>query len=425
MAVMNIPRTEEEIIRGGRDRLRDNVGINADNSTSTAKNMLDLIAGELTNTWDTMNSLLRTNFLSTANGEDLDKIGDFVQEPRRSAKRALDLSTTNFYFYLDKTYAQTVGDLLRRYYTSTDRDELFAAQLTDSQSNPTEIRIPAGALITTEDGKVGYTTVNSIVLSNTDSIDYSPVISTTLGDSSNVGPNSLIHHNLTYLFPLLSKISDAIKCTNRYAIRSGSDYESDENYRYRLSNKVVSSAGGNETAVRRAVLSVPGVVDLSMVKRSNGNGTYTIFPRTVDPIVSDGIINAVFEAVNQVKSVGDIPYVQAPSYLAVIIRIDLRFAPGAEKTSIYGDARLAVMDYINNLEEGGEIVINEVIQRVMSVDNKIVDMSITELGYGSYNRTSGTVTGYTPLRLVNQRANYDERFYTNSKLCNLCEAGSI
>ena len=82
------------------------------------------------------------------------------------------------------------------------------------------------------------------------------------------------------------------------------------------------------------------------------------------------------------------------------------------------------MDYINNLDLGGEIVINEIIQIVMSLDDKIMDMSIPQFGFGFLDRVTGAITSYTPLRLMNQVADYNQKWYTNSSLCSICQAGT-
>lgn len=423
MAILSIPRTETEILRDGMDRLKNNVGINATTSTSTSRNLLELVARECSNMWDTMNDLLRRNFLSTAYGDSLDKIGELLQEPRQNAKRAMDLSATNVAFELDKTYAANITDLILRYYTENDIAELYSLDLIDSTSNPGRLSLPAGVYVLTAGGNISYATTLPITLTNTQLIDYTPVIANGIGEAWNVGPNSLVKHNLVTLFPILRKVTNAITVTNKFGIRNGGGTESDENYRFRLANKVVSAAAGNESAIRKAVLSVPGVVDMSLVPRSHGNGTFTIFPKTEDPIVSDGIINAVQEAVDSVKSVGSLVFVDVPDYLGVTTKIELRFGHGAQKEEIIGSVRLAVMDYINNLEEGGEIIVNEIIQRVMAVSDKILDMNIVEFGFGNYDRTTGAVTGYTPLRLMNQMADWNQRWFCNSNLCSVCQAG--
>lgn len=424
MAILTSKRTETEIVRDGLDRLDENVGINATTTTSTARNLLEIMAVEHSNMWDTMTDLLNRNFLTTAYGESLDKIGELLQEPRKNAQRAMDLSTSNLYFQLDKTYAANITDLLVRYYTTNDLEEMVTLGLIDSSTNPGQLNIPAGVFVLSADQSASFSTTRDIALTNAQDIDYSPIVANGVGSAFNVGPNTLVKHNLVALYPILRKVANGILVSNRFGIRNGEATESDENYRFRLANKVVSATAGNESAIRKAVLSIPGVVDMSFVPRSHGNGTFTIFPKTEDPIISDGIINAVRESVNGVKSVGSIVYVEVPMYLAITLKIELRFNPGAQKNRLYGEVRLAIMDYINNLDEGGEIIINEIIQRVMDRDDKIADMAVTQFGFGEYNRNTGVVTGYTPLRLMNQVADWDQKWYTSSSFCFICEAGA-
>ncbi|GAG33225.1 unnamed protein product, partial [marine sediment metagenome] len=254
------------------------------NTTSTARTILELVGADLGNLWDTMNFLLKQGFLSTATGEALDKIGRLLSEPRAGSKRALELSTSNFRIYLDETFASSISDLIRRYFTDRDKEVLFDAGIADSATNPTQITIPEGLTITAENGQASYTASNNLILTNDQLFDYTPLVSNGLGSSFNVGANVLINHNISALTPQLAKVAAAFKCTNSMPIRSGGDSETDDNYRFRLSQKVVSAVKGNEAAIRRAVLTVPGVIDMALIKRTHGGGTFTIIPRTIDPI---------------------------------------------------------------------------------------------------------------------------------------------
>lgn len=424
MAILQITRNETDILRDGREYLSQKVGITADNETSTALNLLRTNAKELANMWETMNTLLRKGFLSTAFADGLDEIGVLLQEPRAQFKRAMDLGTTNVKFYLDETYAKDITDLVNRYLTLADRNKLVQLQVLDDATNGSQLRLPANILVMSANTSISYNCINPIILSNNQTFDYSPVIANGVGEAYNVAANTLNSHNIASLIPILAKVIDAIKVRNQYAIRNGGDIESDENYRFRLSNKVVSAVSSNDASIRKAVLSVPGVVDLSLVPRTHGNGTFTIFPKSSDPILSDGILNAVNASVQSTMAAGAISYIEAPEYMAVSIRIELRFAPGADKNALYANIRLTVMDYINNLDLGDEIIINEIIQRVMSLDDKIIDMSISQFGFGFYDRLTGAITDYTPLRLLNQRADWNQKWFINASLCSICEAGS-
>ena len=424
MAITQVTRTQNDILRDARENLVQHVGISADNETSTSLNMLKSMSKEVSSMWDRMNSLLRNGFITTAFGAYLDEIGVLVQEPRSSFKRAMDLGSNNLKFYLDESYARDITDLLNRYLTLNDRTKLLEQGVIDSATNPSLINLPSAIVVSNQDSNITYTTMNPMTLTNNQTWDYTPLIATGVGSIFNVSPGSLSKHNLSSMFPILAKITAGLKVKNLFGIRNGDDTESDENYRFRLSNKVVSAVAANSSSIRQAVLSVPGVVDISMITRTHGNGTFTLFPKSVDPILSDGIMLAVRSSVESVMAGGSIPYVEAPEYLAIAFNIELRFLPGADINALFSNARLTVMDYINNLDLGGEIVINEIIQRVMSLDDKIMDMNIPQFGFGFYDRQTGAITSYTPLRLMNQIADWNQKWYTNSSLCGLCQAGT-
>jgi len=424
MAITQITRSELDILRDTRENLLENVGISADNQTSTSLNLARSMAREVSSMWDTMNSLLRNNFITTAFGDSLDEIGELLQEPRDNAKRAMDLSSSNIKFYIDESFAADITDLLLRYLTVGDRTKLYTDEVIDSIDTPTQISLGDSITVSSMNGEATYTTTTAITLSNTQLFDYSPVIANSVGTSANVSAGVLTIHNIGSSYPTLSKVINAIKVKNLFGIRNGGDTENDENYRFRLSNKVVSAVAGNESSIRKAVLAVPGIVDMSLIVRTHGNGTLTIFPKSVDPILSDGLMMAVRSSVDSVKSIGTLVYVEAPEYLALLMKLELRFKPSANKNALIANARLTTMDYINNLGLGGEVVINEIIQRVMSLDDNIIDMNIAEFGYGFYGRQNGEITSYIPLRTMNQMADYNQQWFTNANMCNICETGT-
>lgn len=425
MAIVQITRSSDEILRDIRENLSQNTGINSDNPTSTAINLAKSNAYELSSMWDTMNTVLRQGFLTTANGQFLDEFGYLLQEPRSGSKRAMDLGTNNVKFYIDTSFAENITDLINRYFTNIDRQNLFNDGIIDDPSNPTSITLPENLIVSSESGGILYTCSNPITLTNTQLFDYTPVIANGVGESYNVAVGALTSHNIAAASPIMGKIINAIKVKNLFGIRNGADIETDDNYRFRLSNKVVAAVSSNETAIMKAVLSVPGVSDASLVPRTHGNGTFTIFPRSIEPIISDGLLNACIAAVQSTIAVGSVAYVEAPEYLALSMKIELRFAAGADIDAIYSNARLVVMSYINNIELGGEVIINEMVQRIMSIDDKIMDMNIPEFGFGYYDRTNGSVSSYTPLRLMNQVADYNQKWYTNANLCSICQINEI
>src|SRR3989339_635842 len=223
MSITQISRSQFDILRDARENLVQNVGVSADNETSTSLNLLKSMSKEVASMWDRMNTLLRMGFITTAFGEGLDEIGVFLQEPRAGFKRSMDLSTTNLKFYLDESYARDITDLLNRYLTIRDRNELLEQGVIDSATNPSLINIPANLLVTNNDGTISYTVMNSMTLSNTQTSDFSPLIATGTGSSFNAAPGTLVRHNLTSIYPILSKVKEAIKVKNLYGIRNGGD----------------------------------------------------------------------------------------------------------------------------------------------------------------------------------------------------------
>lgn len=307
-----------------------------------------------------MDAYINSAFLSTATGAFLDNIGELYGVIRHDSTRAYS-GEDNFRFYIDPATGYTITDLVNI--------------ANDGGAGIGSIVINQGTTITTTDINVSYTTTSPATLTNTGV--YASLISTGTGSTYNVGPGGLINHNIASNQLSLFPISRFILCTNDEAIESGTEYESDVDYRARIYSGRFAASNANESAIRNAALSVPGVSTVIISRYPEGIGTYGIVVITEYPIASTAVLNAVSEAVSQVAALGTRPIISTPEYIAIELKIKLHFrdTTGVEvQDNIKRDVRRVVIDYTNNIEVGGRWIVNEVIQRVMEVSSEIMDV---------------------------------------------------
>src|SRR5207249_8222379 len=83
--------------------------------------------------------------------------------------------------------------------------------------------------------------------------------------------------------------------TNNFGLVGGRDAESDDDYRFRLSLKVQSSAGANETALRLDLLEIPGIQDVVFERQA---GAFIVYVYGISPNVSPGLLQNVQDRIN-------------------------------------------------------------------------------------------------------------------------------
>ena len=289
------------------------------------------------------------SFLDGAQGKYLEYIGDVLGVAKLGATQtALASADRNVKFYVD---SGTFGDI--------------------NSSN--SILITSGTIISTGDNNTGiqYFVPYNVILSASLSETYVAVQAMQAGSVANVGSNQLIYHNFSDYADVLN---DTLKVTNEAEILKGQDVEPEENYRYRIANQTLAAEAGNETAIRLAALNVPGVADVIPIPYFKGIGTGELLIKSVTPSISSGLIAAVQETVDSIKSYGDFINVRGPietgfsSVATLTLKKKLSLS---EQTKIINTVTTNMIDYIDNLDIGEDFIVNEAVERVMSSSAEI------------------------------------------------------
>jgi hypothetical protein len=115
--------------------------------------------------------------------------------------------------------------------------------------------------------------------------------------------------------------------------------------------------------------------------------------------------------------------VSTPAYEAVHIQVYLYFESGvstADKDNICDNASNIVIDYINNLDLGEDLIVNSIIAKIIDSSSKIKNLEIMLFGRGDYNKDTGIIENYEALVASDQTIDADTKWVTNRKLTDIC-----
>jgi len=398
-----LSKTKGQLMEEARTYLEANTELTNFSPGSIVRSILEVFTGQLAEQYEIMNANLLQAYVSTAVGTALDNIGTVFGISRRSPQRSEDRSHSNFRFYIDPTTGFTAQQLANLQYTANQ-----AAGISSDYVTATAFTIPSGT--TVKRGKIEYATTEAAAFTGTETECFVPILAAGYGGDFNLPAHTINEYLLGSLE--FSLIRQYLKCENRQALSSGTFIEDDPAFRERVTNAHLGAAKANQTAVRLAALSVPGVSDVILMEYAAGIGTFSVYVIADTPIPSDGILSAVREAVGFDKAFGVKAIVTRPNYRGFEGTFRVDFQPTAlasERAILQRQARTVVELYINNIGIGGEFIANELVERVMALSPKIRDVSVVRFGAGTYDVESGTNKKYRPLFFMNQRIPADHQ----------------
>jgi uncharacterized phage protein gp47/JayE len=334
-----------ELVLQSLSYLKLNTNITNTNVGGITRSIIEIINKNIAEYYDVLDTNMTMSFLSSAEGYFLDLIGEMFNMQRIPATPA----------------SATVADGVQKFYSSYGT--LF-------DYIPTGV-IPINTVVSSSDGTIVYAVASDTVFSASATEVYVPIKASTSGSSMNVGLNILTVHNLG--------ISNVFT-TNVASIVSGTDTESDSNYRYRLMNATQSAERANEIAVRLAALSVDGVADVVMKPYYRGIGTYGVIVIPVQGLAGDQLVAQVQAAIESVQAYGIGGTAMAPGIVPVNIEVRLSFVNGVTDytaSNLKAQVVTAIKKYILSIPLGGDFIFNEMGQQIMDVSPSIKDYSVT------------------------------------------------
>lgn len=359
-----------ELVQQSLVYLKSGTSITNTNVGGITRSIIEIINKNISEYYDVLDVNMAMGFLSTAEGYFIDLIGSMFNMPRFGAQTASASEVDGVQkFYVDSGY-------------------LF-------DKIPTGV-IPSNTVVSSSDGAIVYTVTSDTVFSAGVIEVYVPIRANTYGSKMNVPVNTLINHSIAVA---------GVFTTNIKAIVSGTDSESDANYKYRLMNATVSQEKANEISIRLAALSVNGVADAIIRPYARGIGTFDVIVIPVEGIATDGLISSVQVAIDEVKACGIRATAIKPTIIPVDIGVKIIFDKSAteyEKSQIRAQVKSSIQNYIVNIPIGGTLILNELRQQIMDVSPKIKDHIINCY----YCRQK-------PVFLGNIDIYWDEMFYPN------------
>jgi len=346
--------TKETIFGNLMIDLLDNTSISRSSPGSKMRAIAEAVSKKQGQMWSQFDLNIGQAFVDGAQGRFLSFIGELYNVPRLGEVAATIISSSkNLKVYVE---VGTFGGI----------------------NGGSSITLPAGTIISTSPAGTGTryrTIVNTVLLAGV-SETYISVQSVRSGSVVNVGANRLIYHDF---IDYADSTNETLKVTNEGDVQNGQDGESDTNYRFRIVNQVIALESSNETAIRLAALVVPGVADITVIPFHRGIGTFDLLVKSTTPNISVGLLNSVGEAVSNVTSQGIIGTVRGPREVGVSLvgtlvlkkKISIQ-----EESSLIGSVTSNVTDYTNTLDIGEDLVVNELLERVMSTSDMIKTVGI-------------------------------------------------
>lgn len=179
--------------------------------------------------------------------------------------------------------------------------------------------------------------------------------------------------------------------------------ESNDNYRYRISQQVNVSSGANRAALEIETSSLEGVRKVVLAPYTRGIGSFSAFvvPSTYDSLNSS-LVN-VQNVLNSLEAFGIRGVAEAPKPLLVKMKLQVSFKNSVSQSthsSIKESIKRELKILIDRLDMGNDLIISEIFQRVRNVNDNILDVSIQSI----------TVNN-KPILVANYIPRIDEKFF--------------
>lgn len=344
-------RTLQELVSDSLGDLAQSTRITRLSPGSKARAILEAVNKRLEEAYDIFDLNIARAFVSSAPGQFLDLIGELLGVTREASIAASVDSTLE----VIKVFVEsgTFGSI------NGNRD----------------ITLPINTLISSKPGSTGiiYRTTQDTVLPAGSSSVFISAEANAPGSEFNIGSHTLTFHDFTGYSDYLN---ETLKVTNLHPISSGENIESDANYRFRIVNRVLEAEAANETAVRLAVLSTPGVADALIIPRYRGIGTFGIILQSVTPTVSDALVDNVTANVLKTQAHGSLAFIKKPKETGITLRMTVQYLRRIDAdllTAIEQDLTDSIRNIVNNLGLGDPLLINRLVAELFDVSQEIAN----------------------------------------------------
>lgn len=247
--------------------------------------------------------------------------------------------------------------------------------------------IPKGTQVAVSDSsKVYETSVDATLLTGQTSVNVN-VVCTVPGTTGNTGPNTI-----TVMKNTISGISSV---TNALGLANGKEKETEEERRLRFVEYITTLSRGTFAAIefgaKQAYLTDANGQITEQVAESKGlfqsNGLVFCYVCTSTGGASsnlvaqaqkviDGYVDDSRNAVEGYKAAGDTCVVYSAAEVPVNVAVAMTVLPGVVASVVQTKAEDIINVYVQSLGIGDDVIINEVVERVMGIDG-VYNVNIT------------------------------------------------
>lgn len=330
------------------DYLVENTPITQLESGGAARSMVDVFSRHLADFYTKLDIDLSMAYLTTASGFYLDLLGKLFGVSRTIV--------TNFNVLSE--------DKILKFY---------GAEGTLLSEHLPSMVIPAGTTVSTLDGAVTFTVsedANFLQMDDHVFVSASPLNSSSY-EKAGIGEVSINSIGIS-----------GVKATNLSPLTTGSETEKDIDYRARIASSMTSRQGANETAIRVAALSAPGVAEATVSSFSRGAGSFEVMVIPTGNRVPAASMEQIKSRVAATAALGVAFDVREPDYVQLKLEMRVSFdstVSDPNKALMLRDMEREVLSYIGDVRPGGELSMARIQSIALETSASVTDAVVTYL----------------------------------------------
>lgn len=330
-----------DIKKNIENRLKSSLGYAYSGEDSMVNIISDIVGEELNLLNIQNNELFLQNQISNAVGENIDRLAFNMYGINRIPGQYAGVTDVekNVYFYTEKN---SFGEV----------------------NGGESIIIPAGTYIGSqydlENSKIRYVVTKDVTLEEYSNVAFVSVRAENIGSEFNADTSTLVFHDFE---GYVDSINKSLLVENRFPIINGSDEESDNNFKYRISTYLEAVSNKNYDLLSLRLLEIPGVYDFEIIPSYYGIGTTGIILFGAGREISSKMIGLAEIKIAELRSMGENIYVSEG--IDVFLDFDIRFY--YKKGMLQEDVdrktnnfRQKLFSLIKNQERFGNINLNEI-----------------------------------------------------------------
>lgn len=362
-----------EVLRRGIKTLTQYTNIRQMSPGGKARSVLETHAKEMENVSIVMDGNLQKAFLPTTQGQFLEHFGATVglsKYKRTNAEAAASDRVFRFYTKHNETFGEINGG------------EGFTIPAGTVITSPAGVSLEASTLYgdidspdSIGDRAIHYSLSSSVSCEASRKEVFFAAKALSPGRAGNLAaPNMIRSHEFKGYSEYLSNL---LLVTNDRPLLNGSDDESEASYRYRISKEITAAEQANDSSIKQAALSVPGVAAVMILPWEDGPGRFNVYIKSVSANVSDKTVLDVQRAMDETIAEGCLGYARKPYEVGVEIDSTVFFRESyktEEKNEIRASLTIAAVRYLNSLDLGQPLILSSLATFLKKVDGRVKEV---------------------------------------------------